>query len=121
MPNYGSDHRKHRWVKINIPRLPERVRYTGPQVRSRRRIGTPIFAFSKYLERRTYPPGAHGPKSRRKHSDYAIGLMEKQKLRFQYCVLEKQFRRFFAEAQLRKGVTGAYPLPTLALRLDNVC
>ena len=54
------------------------ARYTGPRVRISRRLGVPIFGNSKYLDRRNYPPGVHGPKSRRKNSDYAIGLIEKQ-------------------------------------------
>ena len=70
------------------------ARYTGPRVRISRRFGTPIFGPSKYLERKNYGPGMHGPKSRRKNTDYALGLIEKQKLRHHYGMLEKQFRRF---------------------------
>jgi small subunit ribosomal protein S4 len=68
------------------------ARYTGPRVRISRRFGVPIFGPSKYLERRNYGPGVHGPKSRRKHTDYGLGLIEKQKLRYYYGLLERQFR-----------------------------
>ena len=72
------------------------ARYKGPRVRISRRFGMPIFGPSKYLERRAYPPGVHGPKkSRRKQSDYGIVLAEKQKLRYQYGLMEAQFRRMF--------------------------
>ena len=60
------------------------ARYTGPRVRISRRFGLPIFGPTKYLERRNYGPGVHGPKSRRKHTDYGLGLIEKQKLRYYY-------------------------------------
>ena len=80
------------------------ARYKGPRVRISRRFGQPIFGPSKYLERRAYPPGVHGPKkSRRKQSDYAIGLAEKQKLRYQYGLLERQFRRMFEIARKKVG------------------
>ena len=68
------------------------ARYTGPRVRISRRFGVPIFGPSKYLERRNYGPGVHGPKSRRKHTDYGLGLIEKQKLRYYYGLMERQFR-----------------------------
>jgi small subunit ribosomal protein S4 len=96
------------------------ARYRGPRVRISRRFGQPIFGASKYLERRGYPPGVHGPKSRRKHSDYAVGLMEKQKLRYQYGLLERQFRRMFNQALKKRGVTGETLLQLLETRLDNV-
>jgi small subunit ribosomal protein S4 len=96
------------------------ARYTGPRVRISRRFGQPIFGPSKYLERRSYPPGVHGPKSRRKHSDYGIGLAEKQKLRYQYGLMERQFRRIFEKALKRRGVTGETLLQLLETRLDNV-
>lgn len=97
------------------------ARYTGPRVRISRRFGVPIFGPSKYLERRSYPPGVHGPKkSRRKHSDYGLGLMEKQKLRFQYGLMERQFRRIFEMARKKRGVTGEMLLQLLETRLDNV-
>ncbi len=96
------------------------ARYTGPRVRISLRLGTPIFGSSKYLERRPYPPGAHGPKSRRKYSDYAIGLMEKQKLRFFYGLQEKQFRNVYERALRMRGVTGEKMLQILEARLDNL-
>lgn len=97
------------------------ARYTGPREKIARRFGVALFGPSKSLETRNFPPGQHGVKnSRRKNSDYAVALIEKQKLRFQYGVLEKQFRRFFAEAQRRKGVTGENLLQMLEQRLDNV-
>jgi small subunit ribosomal protein S4 len=96
------------------------ARYTGPRVRISRRFGTPIFGPSKYLERRNYGPGVHGPKSRRKHSDYALGLMEKQKLRYYYGLLERQFRRVYHKALKQRGVTGETMLQILETRLDSV-
>lgn len=97
------------------------ARYKGPRVRISRRFGQPIFGASKYLERRGYPPGVHGPKkARRKLSDYAVGLAEKQKLRYQYGLLERQFRRMFEMARKKRGVTGETLLQLLETRLDNV-
>src|SRR4029450_470864 len=94
--------------------------YTGPRVRISRRFGVPIFGASKYLERRNYGPGVHGPKSRRKHTDYALGLIEKQKLRYYYGLLERQFRGVYEKALRRRGVTGEQMLQILETRLDNV-
>lgn len=96
------------------------ARYTGPRVRISRRFGAPVFGPSKYLERRSYGPGVHGPKSRRKHTDYALGLMEKQKLRYYYGLLERQFRGVYEKALKRRGVTGEQMLQILETRLDNV-
>ena len=97
------------------------ARYKGPRVRISRKYGVPIFGPSKYLERRSYPPGVHGPKkSRRKQSDYGIGLAEKQKLRYQYGLMEAQFRRMFEKARKKRGVTGETLLQLLETRLDNV-
>jgi small subunit ribosomal protein S4 len=97
------------------------ARYTGPKTKISRRYGVPLFGSSKSLERKNYPPGMHGPKgSRRKQSDYAIALGEKQKLRFQYGLMEKQFRRIFEVALKRRGVTGETLLQLLETRLDNV-
>ena len=96
------------------------ARYTGPRVRISRRFGTPIFGPTKYLERRNYGPGVHGPKSRRKHTDYGLGLIEKQKLRFYYGLLERQFRGVYERALKRRGVTGEQMLQILETRLDNV-
>ncbi|MSU31177.1 MAG: 30S ribosomal protein S4 [Pedosphaera sp.] len=95
-------------------------RYTGPRVRISRRLGVPVFGPSKYIERRPYPPGAHGPKSRRKHTDYAVGLMEKQKLRFFYGLQERQFRNVYERALRMRGVTGEKMLQILEARLDNM-
>jgi len=96
------------------------ARYTGPRVRISRRFGTPIFGPSKYLERRNYGPGVHGPKSRRKHTDYGLGLIEKQKLRYYYGLMERQFRGVYEKALRRRGVTGEQMLQILETRLDNV-
>ncbi|PYJ00564.1 MAG: 30S ribosomal protein S4 [Verrucomicrobia bacterium] len=96
------------------------ARYTGPRVRISRRFGVPIFGPTKYLERRNYAPGVHGPKSRRKTTDYGLGLMEKQKLRYYYGLLERQFRGVYERALKRRGVTGEQMLQILETRLDNV-
>jgi len=96
------------------------ARYTGPRVRISRRFGVPIFGPSKYLERRNYGPGVHGPKSRRKHTDYGLGLIEKQKLRYYYGLMERQFRGVYEKALKRRGVTGEQMLQILETRLDNV-
>jgi small subunit ribosomal protein S4 len=96
------------------------ARYKGPRVRISRRFGIPIFGPSKYLERRNYPPGVHGPKSRRKLTDYGMGLVEKQKLRYYYGLMEKQFRGVYEKALKRRGVTGEQMLQILETRLDNV-
>ncbi len=89
-------------------------------MRISRRFGVPIFGSSKYLERRNYPPGMHGPRMRRKISEYALGLMEKQKIRYYYGLQEKQFRRIYQQATRKRGVTGELMLQTLETRLDNV-
>jgi len=96
------------------------ARYTGPRVRISRRFGLPIFGPSKYLERRNYGPGMHGPKSRRKHTDYALGLIEKQKLRYYYGLMERQFRGVYQRALRQRGVTGEIMLQILETRLDNI-
>jgi small subunit ribosomal protein S4 len=96
------------------------ARYKGPRVRISRRFGIPIFGPSKYLERRNYPPGVHGPKSRRKLTDYGMGLVEKQKLRYYYGLMERQFRGVYEKALKRRGVTGEQMLQILETRLDNV-
>ena len=96
------------------------ARYTGPRVRISRRFGIPIFGPTKYLERRNYGPGMHGPKSRRKTTEYGLGLIEKQKLRYYYGLLERQFRGVYEKALRRRGVTGEQMLQILETRLDNV-
>jgi len=96
------------------------ARYTGPRTRISRRFGTPIYGSSKYLERRNYPPGMHGPKARRKNTDYALGLIEKQKLRYYYGLLERQFRGVYERALRKRGVTGETMLQILETRLDSL-
>jgi small subunit ribosomal protein S4 len=96
------------------------ARYTGPRVRISRRFGIPIFGPTKYLERRNYGPGVHGPKSRRKTTDYGLGLIEKQKFRYYYGLMEKQFRGVYEKALKRRGITGEHMLQILETRLDNV-
>ena len=96
------------------------ARYIGPTTRISRRFGQLILGSPKAFERRSYPPGQHGPKSRRKHSEYGLGLAEKQKLRFIYGLLERQFRRVFAIAKRERGVTGERFLQLLETRLDSV-
>ena len=96
------------------------ARYTGPSTRISRRFGQYIIGSAKVLERRNFPPGQHGPKSRRKLSEYAVGLAEKQKLRYIYGLLERQFRRTFAIAKRERGVTGERFLQLLETRLDSV-
>ena len=96
------------------------ARYTGPRVRISRRFGLPIFGPTKYLERRNYGPGVHGPKSRRKTTEYGLGLIEKQKWRYYYGLLERQFRGVYERALRKRGVTGETMLQILETRLDNV-
>jgi len=97
------------------------ARYTGPRVRISRRFGIPIFGPSKYLERRNYPPGVHGPSgARRKSTEYGLGLLEKQKFRYYYGLQEKQFRNIYAKALRQRGVTGELMLQILETRLDSL-
>ena len=96
------------------------ARYTGPTTRINRRFGMSIFPPSKAQDRKPHPPGQHGPRLRRKLSDYSIGLNEKQKLRYTYGLTEKQFRRTFEAAKNKKGVTGEVFLNMLESRLDAV-
>lgn len=96
------------------------ARYIGPTTRLSRRFGQPLFGATKAYEKRSYPPGQHGPRLRRKKSEYAIGLDEKQKLRYVYGLLERQFRRTFEKAKREKGVTGERFLQLLETRLDSV-
>jgi small subunit ribosomal protein S4 len=97
------------------------ARYTGPKSKISRRYGVALFGPSKALERKNYPPGMHGPKgARRKQSEYASALAEKQKLRYQYGLMERQFRRYFETALRKRGVTGETLLQMLETRLDNV-
>src|SRR5882757_10049059 len=95
------------------------ARYTGPTTRISRRFGVFLLGSAKALERRNYPPGQHGPKSRRKVSEYSVGLGEKQKLRYVYGLLERQFRRTFEIAKKERGVTGERFMQLLETRLDS--
>jgi small subunit ribosomal protein S4 len=96
------------------------ARYTGPRTKKSRRYGVALFGPHKALERRNYPPGVHGDKGRRKQSEYATALGEKQKLRIMYGLLERQFRRYYEIALRRRGITGEILLQLLETRLDNV-
>jgi small subunit ribosomal protein S4 len=95
-------------------------RYTGPKTRINRRYGMAIFPPNKAFERRSYLPGMHGPRLRRKVTDFGTGLNEKQKARMHYGLTEKQFRIVFARAKQAKGVTGEVFLSSLEMRLDSV-
>ena len=95
------------------------ARYTGPITKKSRRLGTDLVGNDKAFERRAYPPGVHG-RGRTKESEYLLQLREKQKARFAYGVLEKQFRRYYEEAQRLSGKTGDNLLIILESRLDNV-
>ena len=97
------------------------ARYTGPKSRIARRFGEPIFGPDKALSKKAYPPGQHGNQRRRgKQSEYGMQLMEKQKAKFTYGILEKQFSNLFKEALRQKGVTGENLLRMCEMRLDNV-
>jgi len=96
-------------------------RYIGPKTKIARRFGEPIFGPDKYLERKNYPPGQHGlAKKRAKLTEYAIQLMEKQKMKFTYGLLERQFKNLFLKASRMPGITGENLLKLLESRLDNV-
>ena len=97
------------------------ARYTGPKTKIARKFGEAIFGEDKTLEKRNYPPGQHGSSKRRgKKSEYAIQLMEKQKAKYTYGILEKQFRNLFEKASRSKGVTGEVLLQLCESRLDNM-
>jgi small subunit ribosomal protein S4 len=97
------------------------ARYTGPKTRIARKFGEAIFGDDKAFEKRNYPPGQHGMAKRRgKKSEYAVQLMEKQKAKYSYGILEKQFRGLFKKASATKGVTGEVLLQLCESRLDNV-
>ncbi len=97
------------------------ARYIGPKSKIARKFGDPIFGSDKVLEKKAYPPGMHGAnKRRRKQSEYGIQLKEKQKAKYTYGVLERQFSNLFEKAQHSKGVTGEVLLQLLESRLDNV-
>ena len=97
------------------------ARYTGPKTKIARKFGEPIFGEDKSFEKRNYPPGQHGNNKRRgKKSEYAIQLMEKQKAKYTYGILERQFRNLFKKATASKGITGEVLLQLCESRLDNV-
>ncbi len=97
------------------------ARYTGPTTRIARKFGEAIFGYDKHFEKRKYPPGQHGPSKRRKQStEYSTQLMEKQKVKYTYGVLERQFRNLFKKASRKQGMTGENLLKLLESRLDNV-
>lgn len=96
------------------------ARYTGPKSRIARKFGEPVFGPDKHLERKNFPPGQHGAnKKRKKTSEYGIQLREKQKAKYTYGILERQFRNTFEKASRKKGVTGEVLLQMLEARLDN--
>ncbi|MFH4965078.1 30S ribosomal protein S4 [Gaetbulibacter sp. M235] len=97
------------------------ARYTGPKTKIARKFGEAIFGEDKSFEKRNYPPGQHGANKRRgKKSEYAIQLMEKQKAKYTYGVLERQFRNMFKRARAAQGITGEVLLQLCESRLDNV-
>ena len=97
------------------------ARDTGPKTKIARKFGEPIFGSDKAFEKRNYPPGQHGVSKRRgKKSEYSIQLMEKQKAKFTYGILERQFRNLFEKASRSKGVTGEVLLQLCESRLDNL-
>jgi small subunit ribosomal protein S4 len=96
------------------------ARYTGPKTRVARKFGEPIFGPDKNFERKNFPPGQHGMnKKRKKTSEYGVQLREKQKAKYTYGILERQFHNTFEKASRSKGVTGAVLLQLLESRLDN--
>ncbi|MDD2564361.1 MAG: 30S ribosomal protein S4 [Salinivirgaceae bacterium] len=97
------------------------AKYIGPKTKIARRFGEPIYGADKYYERKNYPPGMHGAnRKRRKQSEYGVQLNEKQKVKYTYGILEKQFSNYFKKADSNKGVTGVILLQYLESRLDNV-
>ncbi len=97
------------------------ARYRGNKSKIARKLGEPVFGPDKYFEKKSYPPGMHGQnKRRRKTSEYGIQLKEKQKAKYTYGLLERQFRNTFKKASAAKGVTGEVLLQLLESRLDNV-
>ena len=96
------------------------ARYTGPKSKISRKYGEPIFGDTKALEKKPHPPGQHGRGRRRKKSEYAIQLAEKQKAKYTYGILERQFSNMFKKASSKSGITGEILLQLCELRLDNV-
>ena len=112
----GVDHLKEEEFKRKIM-----ARYTGPKTKISRKFGEPIFGPDKHFEKKNYPPGQHGvSKRRQKKSEYAIQLMEKQKAKYLYGILERQFRNLFEKANKSKGITGEVLLQLCESRLDNL-
>jgi small subunit ribosomal protein S4 len=95
------------------------ARYTGPKSKISRRYGEPIMGPSKALTKKNYPPGMHGKGRRSKKSEYALQLMEKQKVKYIYGILERQFRSLFHRAAVKDGITGENMLKFCEARLDN--
>ncbi len=95
------------------------ARYTGPKAKVARRFNDPIFGHSKAVQKKNYPPGQHGKGRRRKQSEYALQLNAKQKAKYTYGVLEKQFSNIFNKATRKDGITGVVLLQLLEARLDN--
>ncbi|MDL5050223.1 30S ribosomal protein S4 [Oscillatoria amoena NRMC-F 0135] len=95
------------------------ARYTGPRVRISRRFGEPVLGENKALQKKAHAPGMHGRGKKRKQSEYAIQLAEKQKAKYIYGLLERQFAKLFDKASRKKGVTGEVLLQLLEARLDN--
>ena len=95
------------------------ARYRGPKTKIARRFNEPIFGPSKALTKKAYPPGQHGRGRRKKQSEYAIQLMEKQKAKYTYGILERQFSNLFDKASRKTGITGEILLQLLETRLDN--
>jgi len=95
------------------------ARYTGPTAKIARKFNDPIFGPCKELKKKAYPPGQHGKNRRRKQSEYALQLMAKQKAKYTYGVLERQFRNLFDKAASKPGITGTNLLQLLESRLDN--
>lgn len=96
------------------------ARYTGPKTKIARKFGEAIYGPDKVLSKKNYPPGQHGNSRRRKTSEYGIQLREKQKAKYTYGVLEKQFRNLYEKAKRTKGITGVILMQLLESRLDNV-
>jgi len=97
------------------------ARYTGPTTKIARKFGEPIYGADKYFEKKNFPPGQHGAnKKRRKSSEYGVQLLEKQKAKYTYGLLERQFENLFDQAQRNQGITGVILLQLLESRLDNV-
>ncbi|MGN0237677.1 MAG: 30S ribosomal protein S4 [Lepagella sp.] len=96
------------------------ARYTGPKTKIARKFGEPIYGEDKIFARRNFPPGQHGQNRRKKTSEYGTQLREKQKAKYTYGVLERQFRNLFEKAERTKGITGEVLLQLLESRLDNV-